>query len=309
MEKHFLTTFDIIVPTYNNVDELKNCLSGLEKQTFQDFHVFICVDGSTDSTMKYLEETSFKFKYTILTHPNYENKGRNPTRNLVLPHLKSQYIFMIDSDIRPIEAMLQIHYNLLEQKNCISIGEVVYTNTDENIWADYLQTRGKNKFKNLDEIPGYYLNSQNLAMKTEDFVKIGGQDISMVTYGGGDTEFGYRISKILKTPVIFNQKAMGYSEMPKTLDFALSQHIIFGQINLPYIHNKYPEFTSLFHFDLIESTSLQSRLIKLFLQEWIYKTVHALTPKVPRFFRRKMIHYLVFSAIYTGYHLYLNEQE
>ena len=96
-----MTTFDVIVPTYNNINELKQCLSGLESQTFKDFHVFICVDGSTDDTMKYLEETSLNLIIKTLTHPNYENKGRNPTRNLVLPHLKSQYIFMIDSDVRP----------------------------------------------------------------------------------------------------------------------------------------------------------------------------------------------------------------
>lgn len=300
-----MVTFDIIVPTYNNVDELKQCLSGLEKQSFQDFHVFICVDGSTDSTMEYLESTSLKFSYTILTHPNYENKGRNPTRNLVLPHLDSQYIFMIDSDIRPEEDLLQWHYALLTQKECISIGDVIYTNIKENIWADYLQTRGKNKFHDLDEIPGYYLNSQNLAMKTEDFIQIGGQDVTMVTYGGGDTEFGYRISQTLKSPVIFNQKARGYSEMPKTLEYALNQHVIFGKINLPYIHNKYPEFTSLFRFDLIESESLQAKLVRLFLKNWIFKSVYAFTPMAPQIIRRKMIHYLVFYCIYQGYCHYL----
>lgn len=303
-----MKTFDIIVPTYNNLEELILCLKGLENQTFKDFKVLICVDGSTDGTMEFLKETTFNFEFQIITHPNFENKGRNPTRNLVLPYLDSKYIFMIDSDIRPIETMLQKHFDLLTEKKCISIGEVVYTNNKSNIWGDYLQTRGKNKFNDMDEIPGYYLNSQNLAMSTEDFVNLGGQDASMTTYGGGDTEFGFRIYKQLGTPVIFNKTALGYSEMPKTLDYALKQHIEFGKINLPYIHNKYPEFTSLFHFELIESNSLQAKLVRGILKKWIYNFIYSIVRIPVPAIRRKLIHYLVFYSIAEGYRQYLSEQ-
>lgn len=301
--------FDVIIPTYNNIDELKECLKCMEEQTFQDFNVFVCVDGSSDYTMTFLEKASYNFKFTILTHPGYENKGRNPTRNLVLPHLNSHFIVMIDSDIKPDKNLLKIHYDLLTKKKCISIGEVIYTNIRQNIWADYIQTRGKNKYKDLDEIPAHYLNSQNLAMPSEDYIKLGGQDTNMTTYGGGDTEFGYRILKELSYPVIFNQKAFGYSIMPKTLDFALNQHIEFGKINLPYIHQKYPEFKSLFRFDLIESSSVKSKFVRLLLRGWIFNTFKKLTPCTPTRIRRKLIHYLVFYSIYQGYCIYLAESK
>ena len=161
----------------------------------------------------------------------------------------------------------------------------------------------------MDEIPAQYLISQNLAMSTEDFIKIGGQDGKMVTYGGGDTEFGYRISKLLNVPVIFNQKALGYSEMPKTLDYALNQHIEFGKINLPYIHNKYPEFTSLFRFDLIASNSIQSFFVNLFMNKWMRNIVYFLTSKTRPCFRRKCIHYLVFYSIQKGYRSYIKTKK
>ncbi len=303
-----MPTFDVILPTYNNLEELKQCVVHLEQQTFNDFRVFFCVDGSTDGTMEYIKNTSFKFKYKVLTHPNFENKGRNPTRNLVLPHLQSRFICMIDSDIRPNKDFLKKHFELLNKKNCISMGDVIYTNIKENIWADYLQTRGKNKYKNLDVIPTYYLNSQNLAMRSEDFISVGGQDINMTTYGGGDTEFGYRISKLLNIPLVFNKEALAFSEMPKTIDFALKQMIEFGKINLPYIHKKYPEFNSLFRFDLIEGKSVKSFFIKFILTNWMYKIVYALLNFAPSIIRRKLIHYLVFYSINKGYNLYLTEK-
>jgi len=300
--------FDIVLPTYNNMDELKNCVDHLEKQSFTDFQVFFCVDGSTDGTMEYIDEAGFRFDFKVLTHPNFENKGRNPTRNLVLPHLKSEFLCMIDSDIRPAENFLKKHFELLTEKKCISLGNVIYTNTKENIWADYLQTRGKNKFNDHAVIPTYYLNSQNLAMRSEDFISVGGQDSKMRTYGGGDTEFGYRISKLLDLPLIFNKHAVGYSEMPKTIDFALEQMIEFGSINLPYIKSKHPEFKDLFRFDLIDSSNIKSLLVKSALNKSIYKTIYSLLPYVPQVIKRKFIHYLVFYKINEGYDKYLKNK-
>lgn len=296
-----MPVFDIILPTYNNLDELKECLIHLDKQTLKDFKVLVCVDGSTDGTIEYLHNAKFNFLFQIITHPDGKNHGRNPTRNLALPHLSSEYLIMIDSDIKPVEQFVEKHLELLNRKTCISLGDVVYTNTTENVWADYLQTRGKNKFAHLSELPGYYLNTQNIAMRTEDFLNSGGQDGNMTTYGGGDTEFGYRISKTLKLPLIFNKEASGFSEMPKTLDFALKQMEEFGRINLHYIHKKHPEFNSLFRFDLIESSSLKNSLIKILTGKQVVSSAKYLVKYFPPILRRKLIHLLVFSSIYKGY--------
>ena len=48
-------SFDIIIATYNNLEELTKCLKSFEKQTYKEFNVFVCVDGSTDGTLNYLE--------------------------------------------------------------------------------------------------------------------------------------------------------------------------------------------------------------------------------------------------------------
>lgn len=45
--------FDIIIPTYNNYEELKNCLVAFEHQTIKNFRVFVCIDGSTDETLSF----------------------------------------------------------------------------------------------------------------------------------------------------------------------------------------------------------------------------------------------------------------
>ena len=303
-----MALFDIIIATYNNLDELKSCLAGFEAQTVRDFRLLICVDGSTDGTLAYLSKTSYPFGFKILTHADGKRKGRNPARNLSLGHITSKYLVMFDSDIRPAPDLLEKHLALLKSKKCVSLGDVMYTDSATNDLSDYLQHRGKNKYKNGDEIPAHYLITQNVAFESQYFIQIHGQDGSMVTYGGGDTEFAYRLWKTFRLPVIFNTSAIGYSELNKDLSTYFRQMEEFGSINLHYIHKKYPEFTQLFRFDRLISGSFQNRFLRLFLQPWLAKWSRAIISIVPRSIRRYVIHFLVFYHIYCGYRMALKKQ-
>ena len=40
----------VVVPTYNRARDLIRCLDSLVKQTYQEFEVLVCDDGSTDAT-------------------------------------------------------------------------------------------------------------------------------------------------------------------------------------------------------------------------------------------------------------------
>ena len=107
-------TFDVIIPTFNNLPDLKQCLEGFSKQTFKDFRVIVCVDGSTDGTNEYLDSEKFEFSLLKLTHPNGINMGRDETRNLALPEINSKFLLFIDSDIFSSENLLLKHYDLLK---------------------------------------------------------------------------------------------------------------------------------------------------------------------------------------------------
>lgn len=295
-------TFDVIIPTYNNLLDLKECLNEFSKQVFKDFRIIVCVDGSDDGTNEFLENSHFDFELLKLNHANNEHKGRDKTRNLSLNHITAEYILLFDSDIVPDSYLLQKHWELLDKKNCISVGEVIYKNANENIWAYYLQTRGKGKYKNLEEIPAYYLNTQNVAFKSEYFIGSGGQDLDLSkAYGGDDTVLGYRINKKFNVPTIFNKSAEGFSILHKTLNEALEQMGEFGNINLKIIKKKYPELNQIFKVNIIESKSINHILIRLFLKksiaQFLIKTIKIFPSKI----RLWHIQFLVFYSIYKGY--------
>jgi len=294
--------FDVIIPTYNNLYELKDCLNGFSEQSFRNFRIIVCVDGSDDGTNEYLENSQFNFELLKLNHEGNAHKGRDETRNLSLNSISAEYILLFDSDIEPESDLLKKHFELLEQNDCVSVGEVIYKNANENVWAYYLQTRGKGKYNDLAEIPAYYLNTQNVAFKSKYFIESGGQDIDLSkSYGGDDTVLGYRINKKFNIPAVFNKSAEGYSILHKTLDKALTQMEEFGNVNLKIIKKKYPELDGIFKLNFIESKSLHHLFVRLFLRKFVAKTLLKTINIVPDRIKLLHIQFLVFYSIYCGY--------
>lgn len=294
--------FDVIIPTYNNLSELKECLKGFSEQSFKDFRIIVCVDGSDDGTNEYLENSQFSFELLKLNHEGNAHKGRDETRNLSLNSITAEYILLFDSDIIPAKNLLQKHFELFKQKDCVSVGEVIYKNANENIWAYYLQTRGKGKYNDLDEIPAYYLNTQNVAFKSKYFIESGGQDLDLSkSYGGDDTVLGYRINKKFNIPTVFNKSAEGYSVLHKTLSKALEQMKEFGNVNLKIIKKKYPELDKIFNFNVMDSKTVHHLLIRLLLRKSVAQTLMKTIKIVPNRIKLLYIQFLVFYSIYCGY--------
>lgn len=239
-----MALFTIVIPTYNNLDELKNCLTSLQNQTLNDFDVIVCIDGSNDGTYEYLSSTSFPFKLTIIEHQDKKNHGRATTRNLVLNKLSSTFVLFIDSDTVTTPNLLEEHYKILQNSDkIISHGSIFYTNENDNLVGYYLNRRGKNNTPYLAEIIPQHFTTQNFAMSVIDFNQTNGFDeIYDQSYGGEDTEYAIRITKELNFKIINNSKAIVYSNIDKTPQKLIKQIYNFGYNNLHLLIKTYPEY-------------------------------------------------------------------
>lgn len=86
----------VIVPVYNVVEWLDECLNSIVGQTYQDFEVLLIDDGSTDGSG--LKCDKWKEKDARIKVVHKENEGLSPTRNLGLSMAKGDYISFIDPD-------------------------------------------------------------------------------------------------------------------------------------------------------------------------------------------------------------------
>lgn len=86
----------VIIPTYNVEKYLSDCLNSILNQTFEDIEIICIDDGSTDSTLKILNEYSSKDnRIKILTQ---ENAGPGVARTKGIAVAQGEYLSFIDSD-------------------------------------------------------------------------------------------------------------------------------------------------------------------------------------------------------------------
>lgn len=86
----------IVVPVYNTAEYLRDCFSSIYNQTQKEIEVIAINDGSTDDSLKILEE--IKREHPDLIIFSQENKGLGAARNKGMELATGEFIYFIDSD-------------------------------------------------------------------------------------------------------------------------------------------------------------------------------------------------------------------
>ena len=55
----------IIIPTYNNLDYLKLCISSIKKNSFYEHEILIHINEGSDGSLEYVTKNNFKYSYSI----------------------------------------------------------------------------------------------------------------------------------------------------------------------------------------------------------------------------------------------------
>lgn len=293
--------FSLVVPTFNNLMELKSCLEALEAIPRTDFEVLIGVDGSTDDTVHWLEKAVFHFPLRVLQHPNGENRGRSATRNLALPYLRGKFTLFMDSDMQAKTDLFEQHLKILEKGNAISIGTVHYRNRGNNVWVRYSSERGVAKYPNGAKVPFNYFITPNTALPTDFVLGCEGFDAQIARYGGEDMELGFRIHKRYEPDYFFNADAIVTTTQPKTLEEALPQLREYGATGLRYITKKWPELAHVYWVNRCNSPKLKDRIFEFLTRKFFQKIAWVVLRITPYIIQKSMISFLVVSHVHEGY--------
>lgn len=92
----------IIIPTYNRIDDLKDCLSSILSQAINPYEVIVVDDSETDSIKEFLAKKRQKFFETsinILYIKNIGNKSLTSARNLGIQNANGNIILFLDDDV------------------------------------------------------------------------------------------------------------------------------------------------------------------------------------------------------------------
>ena len=86
----------IIVPIYNGEAFISDCVESLIEQTYKNIEIILINDGSTDGTLKKIENFKKKDKRIIVI--SQKNSGVSESRNNGIKKSKGKYITFVDSD-------------------------------------------------------------------------------------------------------------------------------------------------------------------------------------------------------------------
>lgn len=106
----------VIIGAYNCAATLPEALDSLYAQTYKDFNVIICDDGSSDNTLEVCEEYC-KAKGNVLLLKNEHNMGLNITLNRCLSVAYrggAKYIARMDGDDVSLPERFKTEFNFLE---------------------------------------------------------------------------------------------------------------------------------------------------------------------------------------------------
>ena len=93
---HNQKKISVIIPVFNTEGYLTICLESLLNQTFDDFEIICINDGSTDNSLKILENFASKFdKIKIFSQ---DNQGVSAARNRGIKEAVGDYLIFLDSD-------------------------------------------------------------------------------------------------------------------------------------------------------------------------------------------------------------------
>lgn len=88
--------FSVIIPTFNRGEGVRRALDSLVSQTYKDFEVLVCDDGSTDNTKEIVEGYKSDLNIQYIWNENSGSPAR--PRNIGITAAKGEWLSFLDSD-------------------------------------------------------------------------------------------------------------------------------------------------------------------------------------------------------------------
>lgn len=110
----------VILPIYNGESTIQNTLDSLKNQTFKDFELICCIDGTNDKSLEILEDNRADFQQLVILR-NEINLGLGPTMNRLVSNTHCEYIAVAEQDDYYYENRIQLQVDVLDKNKNIGL--------------------------------------------------------------------------------------------------------------------------------------------------------------------------------------------
>lgn len=121
----------VVIPSFNDGKYLAKAVDSVKAQTFSNWEIVICDDGSTDGTSPEAAEALAAERIRVVRHST--NRGLAATRNTAIRAARAGIIVPLDADDQlPPDALALIAKALAEHPS----GDFAFGHTREHCWED-----------------------------------------------------------------------------------------------------------------------------------------------------------------------------
>ena len=189
--------FSILIPSYNNLEYLKNCIKSLKKNSKYSHQIIIHINEGTDGSLKYVKENNLEYTFSN------ENIGMPKALNKSSELAKFDYILISHDDFYycpgwDVELVNNVnfigHNNFYLSSTMVGAGQVEFDagqtvdNFDETKLLNNLEKIKTIDFQGTTKCPGL--------IHKEVWKRVGGWSEEFSPTGGDDTDFAMKLWKI-----------------------------------------------------------------------------------------------------------------
>ena len=235
-----MARISVLMGIYNCAETLVEALDSLYAQTYQDFKIILCEDGSTDDTYAVAEQYAKSHDNIILLR-NERNMGLNYTLNRCLEQADTEYIARMDGDDISLPHRFETEINFLDSHPEYAVVSGTMIHFDES--GDFRTDTGSGEIKKEDFIMGSPMNHAPCMARTEAFNAVGGYSVDERLLRVEDYHLWFKLFAAGKLLYMLNEpiykmrddrNAFQRRTLKNRLNEVYVRHIGYKMISLPW---------------------------------------------------------------------------
>lgn len=235
----------VLMGIYNCASTLDEALESLYTQTYQDFQIILCDDGSTDDTY-IIAQKHVKTHHNIILLKNDKNMGLNHTLNHCLQYADTELVARMDGDDISLPERFQIEVDFLDSHKDVAVVSTPCIYFDEN--GIFREGVGQGDVKKMQFLRRPPMSHAPCMGYTEAFKAVGGYTESPWLLRVEDYHLwfklyaaGYKMHRMKKSYYMMrdDRNAIKRRTWKSRLNEVYVKHIGYKMIGIPWYYHIY----------------------------------------------------------------------
>ena len=180
----------IIMGIYNCEKTLVRAIDSILEQTYADWELVMCDDGSKDGTYQLVTEYQRRYPDKIVLLKNPQNMRLAATLNHCLEVAQGEYIARMDADDESLPERLQREVEFLDSHpeiDCVGTGRIIFD--DEGEYGTCAELENPTKETIIKHMPFAH---PTIMMRASVYKALGGYTVSKETMRAEDADLWFR---------------------------------------------------------------------------------------------------------------------